>query len=493
MSLRVLSAPGWELLSLGGLLCFYFLGQEFGGEDAYESMNLVGPALLTVILALGAARMAKLDANSIWTSLFWFRIATGIYFGLGTLAPAQANLTTKLYLDVFFRPQPEHIFILNIIVTCSVLIVLTMATVADRAWPPHIRVRPKSDTGLLLAGIAFAAVGFPIRLLLIVPYALGEFGDEGLPGIVQTLGLLAPVSIYLLTRYASKQRPILLPLLLLSLLADVTVGVLMNNKSEVITSVMMFLLGYLTRGLSVLRVTIAVASVSIVLAVIVPITDFGRYEAARRHGTIVGGELSERWEIVNLYFKELGALPVDEELQTVMVRISYANAAAFAIDQYDLGRPGRSLDNAWTVFIPRFLWPEKPSLTNIGGEFNALATNNENSASSPTIFAEAYWDFGWAGIPLLMFPLGVVHALISRYAMWALHGERWLYFPLVLLGMRMGHRVDGFYVADILGPVVIFVAIHFVISIVEEMLLHLRGPKLLWRKASFVSSGHNRS
>jgi hypothetical protein len=474
-----LAPPIWEITGLAALVCFYGIGDQLFGEPSYRLSNSIGPVWLVGVLGCGAYRMTRVNPNAVLTGLFWFRIATLLYFGIGSLIPSHVNLTTKLYVDVFFRAEPYHLFKLNLIVALSTLAVLSGAAVTARLWVHNRRkaAMAAGDRQLLPIGMAFAAIGFAIKLLVIIPFQLGAFGEEGLPGIVLTLGLLAQVALYMLTRYAVRYRPALLPVMVVVLLLDILTSVLVLNKSDATISLMMFVLAYLSQRISIGRLAIAAASIVAVFITIVPITDFGRLEAARRYGSFVGGALSERWEVIKQYYSTTSTMPVEEELQSGLARISYVNAGAFAIDRYDAGHPGPSIDNAWVIIIPRLLWPEKPVLTNIGLEFNAMATGNANSASAPGLFADAYWAMGWLGIPVLMLPLGVIFGLLARYSLWVIECGRWMYFPLVLLAMKIGLRVDGFYLTDVLGPLPILVFLHVGIWCIENVLASMIRPR----------------
>ena len=118
-------------------------------------------------------------------------------------------------------------------------------------------------------------------------------------------------------------------------------------------------------------------------------------------------------------------------------------------------------------------WPDKPITTQSAVDFNIAATGIATSASSPGLFAEAYWNYGWTGVILLMMPLGLLLALLSRYAIDVFHRESWLYFPVVLLAMRIGFRTDGYYVPDILGALVILISLQLVLYLLDRFELTL--------------------
>ena len=116
------------------------------------------------------------------------------------------------------------------------------------------------------------------------------------------------------------------------------------------------------------------------------------------------------------------------------------------------------------------IWPEKPNITEIGQDFNELAVGSRTSGSAPGLFADAYWDYGWWGVPLLFLPMGALFALMSRYAIWVQVTGRWMLFPVVLMMMRMGYRVDGFYITDILGPIFLLTAYHIIFSLADKLI-----------------------
>jgi hypothetical protein len=86
-------------------------------------------------------------------------------------------------------------------------------------------------------------------------------------------------------------------------------------------------------------------------------------------------------------------------------------------------------------------------------------------------FAEAYWNFGWAGIVALMVPLGIIHYYMGRYALRVVtHGE-WMYFPVVLIGMKMGIGIAGSYTTEVVGTAVLVGVLHVMLMLVDGLFL----------------------
>jgi hypothetical protein len=193
---------------------------------------------------------------------------------------------------------------------------------------------------------------------------------------------------------------------------------------------------------------------------LVPIVSVGRAELWERYGSHGEANFTERLAIVS---RAITVARYEPTASHGMTRLSYTNQATFAVHEYDSLRPGASFVNVLAVFVPRALWPDKPIITQMANEFNASATGNLNSASSPGLFAEAYWNFGWPGVVLVMPALGIILAAFSRYALWVIRSGSWFYFPVLLLALRMGFRTDGYFVADIVGATVLAVALHLLL------------------------------
>jgi hypothetical protein len=467
----VLAPPAWELLSLILLVVCYVLVDGLFGADSYETLNVFGPLALAAVLAAGAAHMARVDVKAVWTAIFWFRIATGLYFGLGSTMPYFVNTKSLLYMQVFYDPSAEEIFTLNLIVALSTLTVLASSRIAAKIWKQgRYRATLSFDSNVLpIAGLAFAVIGVTVKYFILLPITLNDTGGDPIPGVIQSMGLLPPVALYMLTVWSLRHRPMLLPVMVAFLALQILTGLIEFNKSEIIQPVLLFFLAFLSRRTSIPRLVVSVACVAFVFTTVVPVVDYGRGVLLQRYRSLSRGSLGERFDILKDHFSGDVIAAGGDDIQGSLVRISYVNVATFAIANYNAGKPGFSLDNGLVVIIPRILWPNKPNVTDVGFEFNALSTENSESSASPGLMAEAYWDLGWFGIPILMVPLGVILLLFGRYAMWILNTGRWGYFPLVLFVMRTGLRVDGFFTIDVIGSVAVLAVLHTVAHGVERL------------------------
>lgn len=417
---------------------------------------------MAITLLAGAFRMAQIEPLAMWTGLFWMRITSAIYFGIGTTTQLFVNFTTLTHFRSFWALTPDQLVSFDKITTLALLSIFLAVSLMARAMPRQ-KYRRRAQIGsiqerrlLLMTGILFAIPGYFVSYFIVMPVALGLMGNVVLPGVVTGLTLLAPVGFFLLSLWSIRYKPALLPLAGLVLLTDATFAILLFNKSMVLMPLLMLILALMQTSTSTLRVGIAAMTFIGVFQFIEPIAAYGRNELSRQFGNISSGSFSQRLDIINGYFKETGSeLSLGDEFQGSIARISFVHTGAPAIYLYDRGLPGDSLSDAFYVLIPRALWPNKP-IFDIGARYNQLVNGSMSSQSWMGMFVESYWNFGWFGVPLLMIPLGMLHFFYGRVTQFVMTGGSWLHFPIVFFGLWLGIRVDGSIVGD--GFVNVFVS-----------------------------------
>jgi hypothetical protein len=71
------------------------------------------------------------------------------------------------------------------------------------------------------------------------------------------------------------------------------------------------------------------------------------------------------------------------------------------------------------TFIPRYFWPDKPSVNDANRWYQVqYGLTNPQNLSTVSIavgtVAESYINFGWLGLPLVIFPLGIFLGTFER-------------------------------------------------------------------------------
>lgn len=445
-----LHVPLWELWSLAALCCFLLLASLPSGELTSDLANLVDPLWLAATLLLGAASRLRRTSAALWTGLFWMRVSTAVYFGLGSVATRVMNEESVAELYAFFEATPAQLGKLNLLAAFSSLAVLLTVRLAAFVWPKAPSDRSEDDGRMLLAtGLLFGLVGYPVKYWIVLPLELGLFGEAVLPGMVGQLVWLAAIALFLLAFWAARHAPKVLPWLVLVAALDAFTGVLRFSKTDALLPLMMFALGWLQHRATWPRIVLAALTIVAAFHLIQPLAGYGRAQLTDRYDTLRAAGLTERWAIFGDYLRD-GPGERDAALQSSLMRIAYNVSAAPAIAAYDAGMSGDSLQAIPYVFLPRSLWPDKPSFE-MGRDYTIMVSGLETSSTWMGYFAESYWNLGWAGVPLVMMPFGLILFAGGRYAGWVIENGQWLHFPGVFLGMWMGVRTDGVVATDIVA------------------------------------------
>ena len=96
-----------EIISLGFLVAFYLLSSEVLTEAGFFLVNSIGAVWFVLTLAYGAWRMTLADPIALWTGLFWIRISSAIYFGIGSLTQFFFNDTTLASAQAYYWVNPD--------------------------------------------------------------------------------------------------------------------------------------------------------------------------------------------------------------------------------------------------------------------------------------------------------------------------------------------------------------------------------------------------
>jgi len=345
-----LLAPAWEIFAVSGIWGFYLLAEVIVGDRSLDTRNLIGPWCLTVVLGLSAWRIVKSDAAGIWTALFWFRISTAVYFGIGSVIPILADDELRQYLRGFFLFYGADIAKVNLITAVAVTIVLLSGNVylillkqlrgrGNRASAPALS---RDGTPMFTAGLLFLLVGGTTKYLLIVPQLFGIAGTI-LPGSAASLGSFTYAALFLLTAWSREHAKKAFPFVVAFASLELLIGILAFNKSEVLIVMTMFLLGLLRRRITLWSTGIVVAVLLVCYLTIVPAVNFGRTELWARYPGETGAGFGQRVEILSDYLSSDSPASSGRGLasSSAAARLSYTNQSAFAVNEYDKGRPGK--------------------------------------------------------------------------------------------------------------------------------------------------------
>lgn len=416
-----------------------------------KSASLFGCLAIIIILSYGAVRQLKADPAHIWGALFWFRLACIGYHGFGALLPYTGTEETVINLKQLYPFSDEEALkstLINVVaiifVLLGALIINPLSALTSTAFRPTIPIE--------VVCLVFLIAGGFVHYLIVVPFLFG-FGDGVLHSIMPAIAKMYHAGLMLLIIQAGRRGAFIKTLALVLILVELGVGTLLFSKGQVIATCIFATIAIYQVRPSFSRLAAGAFVAVILFAQIEPIVAVGRGEVIRFSGTRQTATLSERLEIVENYFD--GKYDTSETVlapQASLSRLSYVNAATMVISMYDQGHPGNTLEYILIAFIPRFLWPGKPLMTLGGEELYTAATGQVGTSISAGIFAEAYWNFGWLGLPLLMVPMGMILQMLARMSTNYVTQDRWIFLPAMLIAIQIGTRIDGGFVIDVVGP-----------------------------------------
>lgn len=443
-------------------------------------------AVISVALAyaavLGAACLRQIRASRVmvWSPLVWFRVGSGVIMGLGTVVPYVADDRTRAYLDGIYPFTDQEALKFLTVVILSTLTVLAVARpfrVRRRAAGSG-RLPGWSASSLLLAAVVFLIVGGIMRYGITVPRIFG-LTDMLVAGWVTALSKAYVAGLFLLLLWSLRHQRRLLFLPVLLIAADVLVGVLAFDKSEILLTLVFTYLAVLYSRFTLARAVTGFAAAFAILVVTQPLVHYGRGQLTVTDG-IRTATVGERIAILRDYLNREEAVRVDSPARGALIRLSIVNVGTWVIGRHDRGLPGNAHVHAFAALVPRVLWPEKPLIGAAGAQAYYLLRGWHGPSLGVGHFAEAYWSFGWLGIPLVFVPGGLILVIMTLRCVGLLVEERWFQLPVILFAISVAYKVEGSWVPTVVGSFAIFVVMSVVFALVERALwtfLAAAGPR----------------
>ncbi len=478
--------PGRPEIGLIGLACLLSFVALSKGQFVAPSWNYVISPLLALGLASGIVTMVARDSATLWAPLMWWRIVTILYSGIGSMMPLFASAETVDYANGFFRTYPADS--LKYTAVCAVFsgVVLTSlwlicAMIERRQVRRPSGVAGETRSRLYIrpcalsmrdAGFIILLIGTPIKLVVsIIPLLTGI--ETAAPAIVTSLEGMSSLSYALLIAHYVRIGSRKYAWVFFLIAAEIFFATLQFNKSNAVFPVLMASLGYIYAKPSLKAAAIAAVAAATLFGILQPLTSHGRLVDWESTGNRQP-QISRSLTILSDYIASDTTMTDQSDISLSWARIAYFPAGSFAINQFDNGVLGDSYNLILITLIPRFLWRDKPNVTDVGARFNFLATGNEYSQSSPGVPAEAYWNDGWIGVAVAAFGFGLLMSLWSFYAVAVMTSRAWHLMPAVLVGIRAGTRIDGLLALDIIPPAVLALILHVVLTIANALIKRRR-------------------
>jgi len=280
-------------------------------------------------------------------------------------------------------------------------------------WPPEL---------LLYGGLALWLAGTWLSWvykvdIMVAPTAAATRQGFATLNSLQILGFmiaayLQPLSIAMLAyAYCRQRRPLLVPVLIVAVLAQLAIGFVSDSKSDALLGVVLvavtrlLLEGRLPR-LWIVGAVVFIGGVYPVLTANRAVrSEYGltHVDAAQQIGQVVSRALETN---------KTEAKNEDEKRQAIYERLSLKGSVDMIVSRTGHGvafQNGNTLESLLTVFIPRILWSDKPDLQ-VGRLVTAqfLGSESPDLYTSPSHVGELYWNFGWPGVVIGMGLIGLL-------------------------------------------------------------------------------------
>jgi hypothetical protein len=276
--------------------------------------------------------------------------------------------------------------------------------------------------------------------------------DEVIPLPVQLASQFVMFAFYILFSKASQDRA-WLPWALLFLAFELATNTLRFNKTVLIGTLLFASLGWFSHRLDWKRVLVAGLGLIIIFELAVPLVSYGR--TAITEGGVPGATLGDRAALVRSYLAETADSSGDR-LSYSWSRLNYLPVQKAAIDLYDDGYGSEDWTLIGWLFIPRFLYPDKPSITGSGMYLYEKISGQQESSVAAGLFVDAYYNGGLLVVLLVSVLLGISLSFTTDICRGIVEGHGDLLFPLVALAIYRGLRIDGTILADFSGGLIVF-------------------------------------
>jgi hypothetical protein len=422
--------------------------------DGYLPLLNVAIGLIILVTCIWACVQTVLKCEgSLFTSIPWYYLAVGIYFGLGSLVYYFSDSPTQQFVqEASHYPIDElGIFesnVLNLlgIGTCALgMIFARFLYSAVPVTKSHMAAVGRTERRVFYI---FLILGLLIKVGLTLPAMMGSAAVV-LPGMLQQLEMLVPaalmIGIILVRNGAADLRPALYAGIAFLILSSFALA----SKTAIISSILMLIIAdYVSRPRPLRAAVFGGLLFALYSVVLAPLVLFMRGFTADGDGT----SFSKAYDAISKYWQFGNETPMfSDGVQIWWARLAYNNIQKFGIDQYNGGHPGNSLDEMYFILLPRIFFPDKPVL-NSGKELSELLSTGSSDwvQTGMSVFAEGYWNWGYSGTLFVAFWMGLcmyfMSAVVTRQLAQARLGMLFVAVGVIQIGWYVTGAFAGTYV-----------------------------------------------
>ncbi|REJ78514.1 MAG: hypothetical protein DWQ47_03410 [Acidobacteria bacterium] len=451
------------LWSLGALVIVAYFWTDEGFSEWLGDLYLVPWALITAAVMLAPAaylyRQGKFDpfhptVYGVWSYLFWTFVGGSFVLTIG--------VTDPYFLS--FIENPGFNLPLSLVYVCLGFIGMVVGfyvPIGGYASRNLEKIMPKWEWGtrdVWLPGLFLIFCGIGLNILGFIQGLLGyqrvdEIGIfDSLLVFLTTIFTLGYVLLWMGVFHLKRGTMISYAIVAFLILLIPLRMALYGSRSSLVVSVIPIGLAYWYSGRKIKWVHAAVFGALIFVAVTVGIiygTTFRNIKGseARINAGDYAGQVAATVEYLG---KTDPGVLFGQAAQDFAERIENLSSLGVVVSNYEKLEPyeesygikNNIVNEFLTSFIPRFVWPDKPMVSDARAYSDLYFNFSENSFAI-TVFGDLLRNFGPIGIPLGMILVGVYLRIIYDLLIATPEPRLWkkaAYFPL--LGLV---HWEGFY------------------------------------------------
>ena len=433
----------WFVLAGLCLLCFALSFLDDSG--ALPFWNTLVLFMICLSTWTTAYQLLRNDQDLVWTPLFWFLIAYGIYFGFGSMIILFGPEESLEYINSIYPTDQLTLLRINLLNLTGFLITLFSFFISFFFLPTQ-RNRPfNEDQNIHQAkflALFFLSAGGSVHYFFILPHFF-ELIDTPLPGAIANFQLLLYISLVLISYLRLKTNEWLWSALLMVLLPmEAITSFLTYSKQAFLTVPILVGLGSFLAHKNIKKLAVFGAATAVLYFYIKPIVSDARIEHSHYIEQAKLAPFSTRskviWRVITKTHTSSQEESDDEIPMAWWARLCYTNVQAFALHEVSLGNTVNTYENWPYVFIPRLLMPDKPVMTDMGTDFTEMINGTRTSSTGLGVYMEGYWNARLVGLFSVAFYIGIVLALLSYQSLLFIRDRKWMYIPLSFMAVQMG-------------------------------------------------------
>jgi hypothetical protein len=433
---------------------------------------------VVVICALGLVLCAA-NLGAIWrrdrravlyNAYFYMLLASAFYFFIGPLVyvfgpePAVAYVISQYTVNAADAVwlTGAHLLAIGIIGAAY----LTVPFEGAYRWSLVVS-RSYARLSVTRILVPLLLVCLVLKYLIILP-ADFSLSDEAISAPVRLAQQFISFSLYIVFARASAGQRAWLPWAIALLVSEIATGLLTFNKSSVLIAMLFAGLGWLSKRVNWKSMLGGGLVLLVALELLTPLATYGRATLSLGEGYSIRASFGDRATILQSYLAESAYETEGSNAEGMSwVRLNYMPTQKAAMDLYDDGLGGNDWELIAWLFIPRFLYPDKPIITSAGPILYEKMTGQVGSSVAPGILMDGYYNSGLLGVVVISILLGLSLSFYTAIGRGIIEGGSDLMYPLVAFGIYRGLRIDGTILADVIGPLLIFGVLLAVVAFLE--------------------------